>query len=348
MEFDDALEYIQSSYVSEEIYANGQHVLVVQLPENLHEVSQEQAETFFECSKLLNTVTVAYAHQLESNISKYVLEVFDLVFTDSYSPHQSTVEVPDLGDAVSEIEESVKKNPHASIMLTQLLRQRSYLNVPSGLISESLVYATLQGGPEFQTWLSERGSSQQQDVSFPAVSSEREGSKLNLVLNRPNRANAFSAAMRDELVEQLQLATTDTSIDQITLNGEGSSFCSGGDLNEFGDFDSTSEAHLVRMTRNPAFWMHKLRDRMAVHLKGRCIGAGIELPAFSNEVTADETVSISLPEIQMGLIPGAGGTVSLPRRIGPQRTAYLAISGKSIDSQTALDWKLIDSVVPSS
>ena len=109
MEFDDALEYIQNSYVSEEIYANGQHVLVVQLPENLHEVSQEQAAIFFECSKLLNTITVAYAHQLESNISKNVLEVFDLVFTDSCSPHQSTVEVPDLGDAVSEIEESVKK-----------------------------------------------------------------------------------------------------------------------------------------------------------------------------------------------------------------------------------------------
>ena len=81
-------------------------------------------------------------------------------------------------------------------------------------------------------------------------------------------------------------------------------------------------------------------------MNGKCIGAGIELPAFSDKVIADETVSISLPEIKMGLIPGAGGTVSIPRRIGPQKTAYLALSGQSIDSQTALDWKLVNEIIP--
>ena len=69
-------------------------------------------------------------------------------------------------------------------------------------------------------------------------------------------------------------------------------------------------AHLVRMTRNAARLMHHLSPRIVVHLHGSCIGSGIELPAFATKVVAKPDTAIALPEVRLGLIPGAGGTVS--------------------------------------
>ena len=68
-------------------------------------------------------------------------------------------------------------------------------------------------------------------------------------------------------------------------------------------------------------------------------------PGFGSHVTASPKAWFQLPELKYGLIPGAGGTVSLPRRIGRQRTAYLALSMKKISAQTALHWGLIDDIV---
>ena len=346
VEFDVALETLRSPYAAEELHEHRQRVLFVRLPENLSNVTSKKASEFFDRAKLLNMVTVAGVLDPQPEISHEVLSAFDLVFTTSDTACEAVVKVFDIDEAVAEIVQAVERNPHSTIMLAQLLRQRAFMDVSTGLVSESLVYASLQSGPEFQTWLSERSDSSAKNNTAPAVLSERHGMRLELSLNRPNRANAFSIAMRDELVEQLRLANSDASIEQIILKGEGKSFCSGGDLSEFGLFDNAPEAHFTRMARSPAFWMHKLKDQTTVYLRGNCIGAGIELPAFSKEVIADETLTISLPEIKMGLIPGSGGTVSIPRRIGPQKTAYLAISGKSIDLETAISWKLVDKIEP--
>jgi enoyl-CoA hydratase/carnithine racemase len=82
-------------------------------------------------------------------------------------------------------------------------------------------------------------------------------------------------------------------------------------------------------------------------LQGACVGAGVELPAFAAQVSASEDAFFQLPELAMGLVPGAGGTVSLPRRIGRQRTAWLALSGQRLDAETALAWGLVDELRPS-
>jgi enoyl-CoA hydratase/carnithine racemase len=78
------------------------------------------------------------------------------------------------------------------------------------------------------------------------------------------------------------------------------------------------------------------------------MGAGIELPAYAQRITAAPGTIISLPEIALGLVPGAGGTVSLPRRIGRQRTAWLGLTGARIDAVTALEWGLIDAIADGS
>ncbi|MFF3145493.1 enoyl-CoA hydratase/isomerase family protein, partial [Streptomyces sp. NPDC057927] len=84
--------------------------------------------------------------------------------------------------------------------------------------------------------------------------------------------------------------------------------------------------------------------RVTAHLHGACVGAGIELAAFAGRVLAAPGTVIRLPEVGMGLIPGAGGTASLPVRIGRERTAYLALSGDTLSAAQALGWGLVDEI----
>jgi enoyl-CoA hydratase/carnithine racemase len=101
----------------------------------------------------------------------------------------------------------------------------------------------------------------------------------------------------------------------------------------------------VRLTRSVAALVDALRDRVVVALHGACIGAGIELPAFATRVVAADDVRIGLPELGLGLVPGAGGTVSLPRRIGRHRVLDLLLTGDTISAESALTWGLVDEVV---
>jgi enoyl-CoA hydratase/carnithine racemase len=104
-------------------------------------------------------------------------------------------------------------------------------------------------------------------------------------------------------------------------------------------------AHLVRTVRSPARLLAGLGPRLIVHLHGACVGAGIELAAFAATVVAAPDTRCRLPEISLGLIPGSGGTVSIPRRIGRHRAAWLALGGETIDVQTAEQWGLVDEIV---
>jgi enoyl-CoA hydratase len=239
-----------------------------------------------------------------------------------------------------------EETPIAALAFAQLLRTSSPVSTYAGLVAESFAYSTLQSGTEFQRWLDGR-SPRQTDRSVsdgPACRLERDAGRLEISLSRPARNNAFSSAMRDAFVEALQLALADPSIDQVVLRGDGDSFCSGGDLDEFGSLSNPAQAHAIRTTRSPAMLMTRLADRIRVEVHGACIGAGLELPAFADRVVAEENSFFQLPEVGLGLVPGAGGTVSLPRRIGRQKTAWLGLSGHRIDAQTALAWGLVDEV----
>jgi enoyl-CoA hydratase/carnithine racemase len=77
------------------------------------------------------------------------------------------------------------------------------------------------------------------------------------------------------------------------------------------------------------------------------VGSGVELAAFAGRVVAHPDTTFSLPELSMGLLPGAGGTVSLPGRIGRHRTAWLMLTGHRIDARTAQAWGLVDEIDPS-
>jgi enoyl-CoA hydratase/carnithine racemase len=234
---------------------------------------------------------------------------------------------------------NVERHPEAAAACARLLRE-SPASIEDGLVAESLAYAELQGGAEFVAWIERRGPAEPLPSPDP-IRLERVGDHLTITLHRPAWHNALDVAMRDALCEAFALVAADPSL-TATLRGAGPSFCSGGDLREFGTFPDPETAHAIRLQRLPARGLAAVRHRVTAEVHGHCVGAGAELAAFCHRVVARPGTTFRLPEVAMGLVPGQGGTVSLPRRIGARRTAWLALSGQAIDAPTALEWGVVD------
>jgi hypothetical protein len=237
--------------------------------------------------------------------------------------------------AAAEWESLLLRAPRAASVAALLVRRES-----SSLVAESLAYSLLQAGPEFAAWLERRGSAP--GVPDPDDTRLRVDGRT-ITLTRARRANALDVRMRDALCDTLD-ALAQQHDAPITVEAEGNSFCTGGDLDEFGTAPPPVDAHLVRLARSPALRFHRLGGRMTVHLHGHAVGSGIELAAFASRVVAAPDTRIGLPELDLGLIPGAGGTVSIVRRIGRRRFLELLVRGETIDAATALDWGLVDEV----
>lgn len=247
-------------------------------------------------------------------------------------------------DTLESIAAAISNQPAASYTLTQVLRHNETASYTDGLLTESLAYSALQHSSGFKNWLAARAPAETKDEPDEPLLVDRQGDTLTLTLNRPAAHNAYSAALKDALCAGLQVAVSDTSIKTVALRGNGPSFSAGGDLTEFGAAEDAGVAHVSRTTRSAAQLLCSLTCETRAHLHGACIGAGIELPAFTGHISAHPDTFFQLPEVAMGLIPGAGGTVSVLRRIGRQRTALMAISNQRIDAATALSWGLIDAI----
>jgi enoyl-CoA hydratase/carnithine racemase len=247
-----------------------------------------------------------------------------------------------LAAAIARLDARLDANPVAGTALALALRSSAGLNVPAGLIAESAAYSALQDGAEFCRWRASRPI-REPEADPRRVKVERSPGEFRITLARPARRNAVDWRMRDALADALAAAVAVPGT-RVLLLGEGPDFCAGGDLDEFGSRPDPALAHLIRLTRSPASLIHRLHDRTTAFLHGACLGAGIELPAFAGRVCATADTQIGLPEIGLGLIPGAGGTVSLPRRIGRWRTAFMALTGDPIGAPQALKWGLIDAI----
>jgi enoyl-CoA hydratase len=239
---------------------------------------------------------------------------------------------------------NIERAPLAAAILVQVLRTTATMPIAEALTVESLAYATAQAGPEFRRWLEAYRAVGRPGEDGPPVLIERDDERLTIVLNRPANHNALSVEMRDALCEALELVLADQSIRAVSISGAGRCFSVGGDLTEFGSAPDPATGHAIRAVRLPARLLADCTERVEFHLHGACIGAGVELPAFARRVEAKVRSFFQLPEITFGLIPGAGGCVGIPRRIGRQRTAYLALSARRISAATALRWGLVDAL----
>lgn len=280
--------------------------------------------------------------------AEYWFRQASFTLVDSDVDDARVVRVESVASALRTVADRVATWPHAASVCDDVLRALDpAAPVQAGVITESLAYSTLQSGPEFARWLAERGPAQLPVTPDPVVT-HRDGPRLHITFNRPARHNAFTTESRAALLEALTVARIDPGIVEVLLDGNGPSFCSGGDLAEFGTFADPASAHLARTRHSPALALADITARLGAACRaivhGRVLGSGLEMAAFCGTVICHPDAVLGLPELTLGLIPGAGGTVSITRRIGRWRTAYLVLSGQTIDSDTALGWGLVDAV----
>ena len=280
--------------------------------------------------------------------SEFWLQHATFTLTEDDTDDGRVIAVPSIGSAVAELAVRVNRWPQASAVCDDVLRSVDPAGPAlAGVVTESLAYSALQAGPEFARWLTERGPARMPEIPDPVLA-ERDGNTLRIRFNRPQRHNAFSTDARAALLEALTVAQLDPSVREVVLSGNGPSFCSGGDLAEFGAFADPVSAHLARTRHSPALVLDALTARLGAvcraEVHGQVLGSGLEMAAFCGRVVAQPGAVFGLPELALGLIPGAGGTVSVTRRIGRWRTAYLVLSGRVIDAATALAWGLVDEI----
>lgn len=269
------------------------------------------------------------------------------------APGRAHVAAPAPGAAAAEIAAAVDRTPRAALALGNVLRINATLldapgttlaqGVMDAVATESLAYSALLAGPEFAAWREARPARPEPPVPSDAVLLEREGDLLRITLNRPDRRNALGHGLRDALIDALDVLAADPAL-LAEIRGAGPSFSSGGDLDEFGTAADPATAHVVRLARSAGLRVHRDRERVTPYLHGACVGAGIEVPAFAATVVADAEAWFQLPELSLGLIPGAGGTASVTLRIGRWRTAWMVLTGARLTARHALAWGLVDRV----
>ncbi|MGW8815921.1 enoyl-CoA hydratase/isomerase family protein [Gordonia terrae] len=278
-----------------------------------------------------------------------LIDIASVTIVGGQTSDRRCVSVDSVDDTLEELERRVTACPVAAATADDVLRC-VVEDTRSGVVLESLAYSTLQAGSEFAGWLASKGPVVRHQADR-AVVVERSGSHLDIALNCPERHNAFSDVVRSGLLDALAVAIADPAIESVTLSGRGPSFCSGGDLREFGSFRDPADAHLARTRHSPALLIDRVADRLGggavARVHGAVLGSGLEMAAFFPRVVAHHDSRLGLPELGLGLLPGAGGTVSVRRRIGRWRTMFLLLTGAAIDAGTALDWGLVDEVVDS-
>jgi hypothetical protein len=273
---------------------------------------------------------------------------FDVLLTSAARAQRPWVSVAaaSLDAKVKSLTAAVRDTPLAAGVLRQVLRMTEHVSFADALAVESLAYSTLLGGAEFRRWRAAHAAEPVRNVG--AVRYERGGDHVTLTLASPDTRNAMTAAMRDALWEQLAAVLDDPSAPRVTLRADGACFSKGGDLDEFGANADLAQAHTIRSARSVARLVHELGERIEVVFHGACIGSGLEGPAAAARRVAVEGAFFQLPELKLGLIPGAGGTVTVPRAIGRHRACAMMLGGARVGAAVALDWGLVHAVAAAS
>ncbi len=180
---------------------------------------------------------------------------------------------------------------------------------------------------------------------FETIIYERHGTVARISLNRPQVLNAYNIQMRDDFSQALAAVADDPDIAALLITGQGRAFCAGADLTEFGTAPSQMVARRVRWQRDVWGQFLGLDQPVVCAVHGYCIGSGLEIALMCDvRIAAWDTV-FAMPEVQLGMIPAAGGSQTLPRSIGPSRALDLLLTGRRFDSGEALVLGMITRLV---
>ena len=173
----------------------------------------------------------------------------------------------------------------------------------------------------------------------PAVTYERRGT-VGLILVKNPPVNALSAYVRQGLVDCLARGNADAAVSALVLAGDGRTFIAGADIREFGKPPRGPGLK----EGNAAYETNTKPVIAAIH--GTALGGGLEVALSCASRVMLETAKVGLPEINLGLLPGAGGTQRLPRVTGPAIALEMITSGRHVGAKEALSAGIVDAIIP--
>ena len=179
---------------------------------------------------------------------------------------------------------------------------------------------------------------------------ERRGGELRITLNRPDTMNAWSKQFGQELRAAVEEAARDDAVRAVTITGAGRAFSSGADLKA--GFDPTPEGHpdvesVLHEIYHPIITgLRRLPKPVLAAVNGPAVGIGASLALASDLIVARESAYFLLAFVNIGLVPDGGSSLLLPERVGLARATEMAMLGERIPAPKALEWGLINRVVP--
>jgi enoyl-CoA hydratase len=184
-------------------------------------------------------------------------------------------------------------------------------------------------------------------MSFASILLEKRDGLAWLTLNRPQRLNALGWQTLQELEQALADLERDQEIRVLILTGAGErAFAAGADISEMTGMDSPEAEAFSRAGQRVFRRLEEMPKPSIAAINGLALGAGCELALACSLRVASEAARLGQPEVNLGIIPGWGGTYRLPRLIGRGRALYLILRGEMIDAHEALRIGLVERVVP--
>lgn len=182
----------------------------------------------------------------------------------------------------------------------------------------------------------------------PKIRIQRDSRHAVVTLYNPPM-NVVSATLTRELYAALRELERDNEVRAVVLTGAGErAFCAGSDINEITELlvpGAVLEKKLI--FQNKVFELLRTFPKPTIAaLNGYTYGGGLEIAACCDMIVAEEHVKLCLPEIKLGLFPSSGGTYRVARKIGEARAKRMILTGEPIDARTALNWGLVNDVVP--
>lgn len=182
--------------------------------------------------------------------------------------------------------------------------------------------------------------------SFETLRLDRQGRVAIITINRPEKRNALNIKTREEGAALLDQLRSDESVGVVVFTGAGDkAFIAGADIGEFAGRTSITQRD-VMMSRSLFTAIDNFPKPVIAMINGYCLGGGCELALACDIRIASENASFGQPEINLGIIPGGGGTQRLTRLVGEGKAMEMILTGEIIDARTAFAIGLVNHVVP--
>ena len=189
-------------------------------------------------------------------------------------------------------------------------------------------------------------------LDLETVNLGRSGGVARIELNRPEKLNAWNAALTADLLASLEAISADETLRSVLLTGAGRSFCSGADLTEVGDAFVTEDGkpdlqRSLRERYHPVILgFRELPRPVVAAVRGGAVGVGLSLALSADLVYASDDAYFLLAFVNIGLVPDGGSSAFVPARIGQARATEMAMLGERVGAEKAENWGLVNGVFP--